>query len=347
MKIAHILKNFSLGGGPRAVYYFCKAMPQEEMYVFGQKGVMVEDFYKLSNVKVMFVDNWSIKNIYMIYRFIKSHQIDVIHFHNLLPTVYFLLFPMKQKVLTFHGLHIRKYDFMHQPLRRFLRKVIKNSLVIGSDKVIVLSDEDKIYLTRELYRKKDVEKIFVVPNAIEKPKITTDLTHMFSSKELNIIVVARYNFQKGYDILFSFLQEKKFIEMPVHFYIIGNRELQMVVAGVKLATGVKLTYISDTNVPYNYIQQADFLLLPSRWEGLPMVVLEALTLGTKVIAANTANINYLVDNKNVFIYKQSDKNSFWQTIKMAMATKDNDVDINLDAFSLHSVGRQMKLVYEK
>lgn len=94
------------------------------------------------------------------------------------------------------------------------------------------------------------------------------------------------------------------------------------------------------------MKQADFLLLPSRWEGLPMVALEALTLGTKILSSDTANLNDLCDGENVICYRQNDSDDFLQKINLCLAKKNQPVTIQLDQFSPETVAQKMNLVYE-
>ena len=46
--------------------------------------------------------------------------------------------------------------------------------------------------------------------------------------------------------------------------------------------------------PFNFIKETDLFVLPSYYEGQPMVLLESMTLGMKILASNIpANINVL------------------------------------------------------
>ena len=52
----------------------------------------------------------------------------------------------------------------------------------------------------------------------------------------------------------------------------------------KLDINNKVKFIGFSQNANSYIAGADYFLLPSRWEGLPNVVLESLVLGTPVIS---------------------------------------------------------------
>ena len=127
---------------------------------------------------------------------------------------------------------------------------------------------------------------------------------------------------------------------------IGDAQVRQVIERYQ-GMGVKcISYIGETNQPYAWMKAADYLLLPSRWEGLPMVVLEALKLGTKVIASDTANINDLVDNRNVWLYKQGDVGSFTETVTHCGAQRKLPVTIDMEKYSLDYVGECLRKFYK-
>lgn len=346
MKIAHITKTLTLGGGPRAIFYMCKAMPEAQFILYAKRGIMEEDFKTLDNVELRFVNDWSFFTCRKIYKQCLAEHVDIMHFHSMFPAILFWQFEKIPRVLTFHGLHIRKYDFVSQPIKSALRRWVKNEFVRRFDACIVLNESDKQYMTNLLYNKDYANKLHVITNAVMlDEKQMSDMPKVdFSEDILNLMVVARYDFQKGFDLLLDMLKKADF-DFPVKIYFIGDEKVKEIVNKYQKAGVMCIEYIGSTNQPYAWMKAADYLLLPSRWEGLPMVVLEALKIGTKVIAADTANINDLVDERNVWIYKQGDVQNFVAVIKKCALKKDITVSFDMRRYSLECVGKLLDKLY--
>ncbi len=104
------------------------------------------------------------------------------------------------------------------------------------------------------------------------------------------VCAGRLHYQKGYDRLIDALAHFKPAK-PWKLVILGEgserENLEKQIKKNSLQEHVFL-YGNQEN-PWKYISIADCLLLPSRWEGMPNVVLESLACGTKVIASQDAN----------------------------------------------------------
>lgn len=348
MKIAHITKTLTLGGGPRAIFYMCKAMPEEQFILYAKRGIMEEDFKTLDNVELRFVNDWSFFTCRKIYKQCLAEHVDIMHFHSMFPAILFWPFEKIPRVLTFHGLHIRKYDFVSQPIKSALRRWVKNEFVRRFDACIVLNESDKQYMTNLLYNKDYANKLHVITNAVMlDEKQLADMPKVdFSEETLNLLVVARYDFPKGIDLLLDMMKKIK-EKVDWHIYFIGDEPVRQIVEKYQ-GRGVKcISYIGETNQPYAWMQSADYLLLPSRWEGLPMVVLEALELGTKVIAADTANVNDLADERNVWLYRQGNAEDFVNVVKRCGLKKDMLTSTDMTKYSLKNVGALLEQVYSE
>ena len=109
---------------------------------------------------------------------------------------------------------------------------------------------------------------------------------------LRLVGVGRLAHQKGYDRLLPL-----FAQLPAdsHLTILGEGRdrsaLEAQVRDLDLTARVSMPGYSHESA--RWIGGADALLLPSRWEGLPNVALEALALGTPVLASKEASLQTL------------------------------------------------------
>lgn len=101
------------------------------------------------------------------------------------------------------------------------------------------------------------------------------------------VAVGRLSRQKGYDRL---LEAAASLAGDAHVTIFGEGEERATLEAQSLASGLagRIALAGFDPNPAPWIAGADALLLPSRWEGLPNVALEALACGTPVIAAPEA-----------------------------------------------------------
>jgi glycosyltransferase involved in cell wall biosynthesis len=104
---------------------------------------------------------------------------------------------------------------------------------------------------------------------------------------VRFVASGRLHYQKGFDRLIKALAANP---LPVRWSMVvlgegGEREkLQSLIATHNIQDKISLIGLQEN--PWAYYAAADCFVLPSRWEGLPNVVLEALACGTQVIATH-------------------------------------------------------------
>ena len=166
----------------------------------------------------------------------------------------------------------------HRPFS-FIFKRLYNNFMPNIDGVIATS----IAMKKELIcRGIAKNKISIIYNPIHMDKIRKSLKAVrFGGKGLRLVFVGRLVYQKGLDRILPILKDIK----DIHLTIIGegSEDIRLKNIVCKLDITNKVTFLGHVNIPYPYMAGADYFILPSRWEGLPNVVLEALALGTPVV----------------------------------------------------------------
>lgn len=109
------------------------------------------------------------------------------------------------------------------------------------------------------------------------------------SNTVNFICAGRLHYQKGFDRLIQSLP-KLSSNQNWHLTILGvgkeRENLEQLIRQYGFDDKVSMPGLSRN--PWPHIGAADAFLLPSRWEGLPNVVLESLSVGTPVISMHEA-----------------------------------------------------------
>jgi GalNAc-alpha-(1->4)-GalNAc-alpha-(1->3)-diNAcBac-PP-undecaprenol alpha-1,4-N-acetyl-D-galactosaminyltransferase len=129
-------------------------------------------------------------------------------------------------------------------------------------------------------------RTIVMPNPIMKPDPVVATTRLLSAPSL--IAIGRLHPQKGFDLLLKAFHRIQAKYPDWQITILGEgpmrSELEGLRSELKLTDRVHLPGLV-TNVP-DYLQQADIFVMPSRFEGFPMALCEAMAAGLPVLAAD-------------------------------------------------------------
>jgi glycosyltransferase involved in cell wall biosynthesis len=177
------------------------------------------------------------------------------------------------------------FDFIrHGRFKRLLANLILNT----ADAVSVQLESNRFFYPKILW-----SKIYITPNPIraseEWKSISTDTT-----KPKVILYVGRVTFQKNLEVLIKAISILG--ENPV-LRIVGDGDSLPAVLSLATTLQVKIEHFPFTEDLSPIYLEADIFCLPSRWEGFPNVVGEALAHGLPVVGFDgCAGISSLLEN---------------------------------------------------
>lgn len=156
-------------------------------------------------------------------------------------------------------------------------------------------------------------KVILVPNMLYNiPNVTSNL------EEKNIITVSRLDYgKKNDDIIKAF---SKIDNNDWKLYIIGDglefNNLTNLVSELNLKDRVILTGYKDKKEIEKYMLKSSIFLMASLTEGLPMVLLEAMSYGIPCIAYETASgVSDIIKNReNGYVIKDRDESLYIKKI---------------------------------
>lgn len=176
-----------------------------------------------------------------------------------------------------------------------------------SYKTIVLTIQDKTSYPKCLQKK--IQTIYNFPTPIE---------NRLSKLESNIAIsVGRLTYQKGFDLLLESWKHVQDINKSWSLFIIGSGEDEIILKqkakDLELTESVK--FIPNTPNIKDYYQQASLYIMSSRFEGLPLVLIEAKQQGLPCVSFNCPNGPNEIIRPNI----DGDLIPFGDTKKMAKA----------------------------
>jgi glycosyltransferase involved in cell wall biosynthesis len=194
--------------------------------------------------------------------------------------------------------------------KNIIKNIIFSYLFQKIDQVIVNSLQFK----KEIHEKFNINSFCIYNplnlNAIKELSREKDNFSFFNNyKELKIINVGRYVDQKDQITLLKALNKIKY-KVQFKALIIGRgilkEELISFIKKNNLTRKIKLLTFKSN--PYKYIKLCDLFILSSKYEGLPNVLLEAISLGKFIISTNcsTGPSEILSNGRGGYLFKVGD-----------------------------------------
>lgn len=150
-----------------------------------------------------------------------------------------------------------------------------------SYKTIVLTQKDRFdYLAK------------VKANVVSIPNFVTNFQETIAKLDSNIALsVGRLHPQKGYDMLLEAwaIVLKKRPEWTLYIVGSGEEEEQLKHQVKLLGIGGSVIFVPATNDIVTYYQDSSLYVMSSRFEGMPMVLLEAKMFGLPCVSFNCPN----------------------------------------------------------
>ncbi len=150
--------------------------------------------------------------------------------------------------------------------------------------------------------KLDPDRLVVIPNGVDLARF--DQANAVDRARLKVprdaclaLYVGRFDPQKGLDVLLDAASEVARVRPDWHLGLAGDgplrSALQTQAAGLPELAG-RVHWLGRRDDVPGLLKAADMLVLPSLWEGMPNVVLEAMAAGRPVVATHVEGTEDLV-----------------------------------------------------
>jgi glycosyltransferase involved in cell wall biosynthesis len=169
----------------------------------------------------------------------------------------------------------------------FLKRTGKIATARFARAIIAVSEAVKKYAIK--YEGAKEKQLEIIPNGLEIEKfLNTERNYDNGGRELVVGSIGRLAEQKGFDCLIKALVDVKSVKCLIAGEGEKRKELQGLIDQLGLGEKVKLVGWQE-NIK-KFLAGLDIFVLPSRWEGLGIVILEAGLSGLPVVASRVDGI---------------------------------------------------------
>jgi glycosyltransferase EpsD len=289
---------------------------------------------------------------FKIKKILNKNNYDLIHCHTPIGGLLTRLAVKKSSnsivIYTAHGFHFYKGSnfltwLIYFPIEKLLSK--------KTNCLITINNED--YTIAKTFKSTSVHKVNGVGFNIDinKPISTINRSELGIKKtDFMIVSVGELSNRKNHIMVLKAL--KILNNENIHYFICGDGPLKSKLLNYSINNNLNVHFLGFRNDIPSILSLADIFIFPSKQEGLPISLLEAIYVGIPSIATNIrGSSDIIINGKNGYLFENID-----ELVKLIKEVYENklSLDYNLkersssvEKYSIESVIEEMKIIYKK
>ena len=338
-KISFLLPSFEYGGAEKNMILLANLFSQKgyniDIVVIKDKGGLKNSINNKINIINLNKSRSLFGIIKLIQYFNKSNSLY--HFtsiaHLNLVSIFCSFFTKKNINIIVRESNVSFKCFnLRDKIKKLILTYLSKFLYKKTYKIIAISDAVQAYIIKDLNISSS--KVIKINNPINyldiKSKSNKIIYHRFFGKNAKVILtVSSLTKQKNIPLLlFAFKNILK--KINANLLIIGKgseyRNLTNLVNDLKLTDNVD--FIGNIDNPYPYMKKSDLFILPSFYEGLPNVLIEALACHSNIIATDCPGGSSEIIKNYGILAKCNDLSDLTSKIISFFDTYKNTTNVN-------------------
>jgi len=343
MRILQIITLSELGGAQSVVVNLANKLSENNEVIVaagegdGKMFDLLKPSIKTERIPHLVRKLSPVNEVYSLFEMRKlylKYKPDVVHLHSskagLLGRI---AFPKNRTVYTVHG-----FDSIRIAYRKFLP--FEKILQTRCGAIVGVSGYDE----RNLRSEGITHNVSTVYNGIYTPKgLQNDPFRELNRRHGVILCIARLSPQKKHELFVEVARK-----LPQYTFVwIGNQH------NPDFEYPENAVFLGNIPDAASYIRYADLFMLPSNYEGLPMVIIESLASGVPVVASDVGGITELLNGVNGVALK-NDASLFAKKISFIIgleeserkAMSDNALKTYKDKFTVENMSKGYLHIYE-
>lgn len=330
-KICFIAGTLGKGGAERQLIYMLRCLKKEghQIHVITlTKDEFYEKEIRRLNIKIHFagVTNNRLIRLIKIISIVHKLKPDIIQSQHFYTNIYAGLSGLFCGINSLGG------------VRNNLTTEIKNNgILLGTLSVLlptrlISNSIEAISNSRGFnYPMKD---FFYLPNVFDFDSFKT--SYALREKKL-ILFVGRLVYQKRAELFIEIISELLKLDSEYEGWIIGegpDKKKLMDYAKSRGLESSNLKFLGEVENMAEFYSKATFLILTSRYEGTPNVVIEAMASGLVVLATKVGNIETLITNQETgYLFSENKLNNIYSQLHLLCLNDKLRDEITLKAKS--------------
>ncbi len=357
-KICHVLSGLGAGGVESVIYNYCSQMDKNKyewhiLYQHEPSQKNIDEFEKLGFklVQIPSKSKHPIKNYKQTYDYFRHEKIDVVHCHmtlmNFIPLIAARRLKIKSRICHSHNSDVRKKGI----IVKCIEKILKRLCIMNATSLLSCGEEAGRYMYGE-------KKFTIINNALDLKKFRYNINsrknirnkYHIDNDAFIIGHIGRFTNQKNHTFIINIFKEIHKKNKKAILMLIGDGELREEI--MALVKAYKLTkYVIFTGIVSNtndYYSAFDMFILPSIWEGLPVVGIEAQISGLNCLLANNIDHNVIVIKEKVSLLGLNEiawVNEAQKIINMKKNRKIDENQFNQKNFNILKEVEKLENIY--